>query len=310
MLLKNDFKNALQDCLVAVEKNPVMWVNYINASNCYIALGKLSKAEFILTGINDFAVCHRLAFVRSLRATLSAAIDHLASRQYSESKASALKVLEKSNDCFEAKIVLFDSFIGLGEIKEAKALSEVFRSTLVTSPGDCHCLRIIATILYYEGDFATALDFVHKASRLYPDDARTQALFKKIKNLQRLSDAGNDVFQMGDYATAAILWSEALSVDQFHFHSNKFLHLRRAEALVHLGKFEEAVMDCTAALSLSNNFRPALIFRGQCYLEMKQFLLALRDFERAWNVFSDGQALELIQHAKLMSNNTMIEWKS
>lgn len=52
------------------------------------------------------------------------------------------------------------------------------------------------------------------------------------------------------------------------------------QSCLQLGKLNEAVEDCTAALKLDENYLKALLRRAKCYMDLEQFEEAVQDYEK------------------------------
>lgn len=98
--------------------------SYVRASKCYVSLGQLDKAEEVLAQIDDASVTQQRRLVQRIRFGLERALDQLERSEYSASKMSALMVLEHTDECVLAKVVLIDSLIGLKEYDEARKLAK------------------------------------------------------------------------------------------------------------------------------------------------------------------------------------------
>jgi DnaJ family protein C protein 7 len=264
----------------------------------------LDKAELILNGLNSFEIVHQQNLVRFVRNALIRAQEQLDAKRFVESKATAKAVLERSKDCVEAKMVMFDSMIGLGEISEAVAFSQIFQLMLDSDPNDCNALSVLATVAYFKNEFDIASELLQKAAFRNPDDRRCQVLYRRMKTLIRLKQAGCEAFEIRDFQTAYVLFTEALTVDPLNRQFNKILFANRAATLMNLGLYREAIADCNLALFLDERYRKAVIRRGLCFIELGDFGSGMRDLEYAWRLQSDSEILELIKTAKERMKNS------
>jgi len=126
------------------------------------------------------------------------------------------------------------------------------------------------------------------------------SLFKMIKRLEQLKQAGNAAFSENRSSDAVTAYTDALAVDPLNVEYNSILYSNRAAAYVKLKKWQLAVDDCSRCLEGKPAFTKAKLRRAQCYLELKQFDEAIRDYNDM--IKDDPQNAELraaLKNAKL-----------
>ncbi|ETW07294.1 hypothetical protein H310_01849 [Aphanomyces invadans] len=103
---------------------------------------------------------------------------------------------------------------------------------------------------------------------------------KDVKKASEAKEAGNELFKAGRYLDAFDLYTKALrlcpSEDEYAY--NKAVYFsNRAACLLHLGRPEESIEDCTMAITHSPKYVKALMRRSQAYEKMDKMDEALQD---------------------------------
>lgn len=69
--------------------------------------------------------------------------------------------------------------------------------------------------------------------------------------------------------------------------------------VLQLGKLNDAVSDCTSALSLDEKYLKALLRRAWCYMELQNYKEAVRDYEQVYKMNMTRENKRLLHEAKL-----------
>nr|CAD7587376.1 unnamed protein product [Timema genevievae] len=104
---------------------------------------------------------------------------------------------------------------------------------------------------------------------------------KRAKALKQKKEEGNEAFKASRLAEAYNLYTEALRIDPHNSLTNAKLHFNRATVSSKLGRLNESVADCTAALKLDETYLKALLRRAKCHMDLNDFDEAVRDYEKA-----------------------------
>ena len=112
-------------------------------------------------------------------------------------------------------------------------------------------------------------------------------------------DEGNEAFKNGNLDQAFSLYSEALVVDLENKTTNSKLFFNRATVAAKLKKWNQAIADCTSALSLDDSYTKAYLRRAKCYMELAKFEDAIRDYEKLHRMDrSNFEYRQLLSQAK------------
>nr|CAD7437561.1 unnamed protein product [Timema bartmani] len=132
---------------------------------------------------------------------------------------------------------------------------------------------------------------------------------KRAKALKQKKEEGNEAFKASRLAEAYNLYTEALRIDPHNSLTNAKLHFNRATVSSKvcltlkfggdLGRLNESVADCTAALKLDETYLKALLRRAKCYMDLNDFDEAVRDYEKAVKMDKSRENKRLLQEAKL-----------
>ncbi|ROV93206.1 hypothetical protein VMCG_08754 [Cytospora schulzeri] len=101
-----------------------------------------------------------------------------------------------------------------------------------------------------------------------------------VQDALALKEQGNKRFAKGDYAGAEGLYSQAIIADP----KDPRLYTNRAMARVKLQRWEDAVSDCQACLSLSPDNMKALFQMAQAQVELRDYDDALENALRAHGI--------------------------
>lgn len=155
-----------------------------------------------------------------------------------------------------------DVLVDLRRLEEAHNLS----NSLLRQSGsnDSELLLARAKILYYRGDLENALKHLQQIMRTDPDNANCRNMLKRVRGVDELKRGGDDLYRKGLYAEALEHWSSCISLDPLNSVVVAKVYFNRANALSKLRRHEEAVNDCTSALSLDKEYAKAYIKRADC----------------------------------------------
>ncbi|ETV68683.1 hypothetical protein H257_15485 [Aphanomyces astaci] len=103
---------------------------------------------------------------------------------------------------------------------------------------------------------------------------------KDVKKASEAKEQGNEFFKAGRYLDAYDLYSKALRLcpleDEYAY--NKAVYFsNRAACLLHLGRPEESIEDCTMAITSSPKYVKAYMRRSQAYEKLDKMDEALQD---------------------------------
>uniref|UniRef100_K3W9B9 J domain-containing protein n=1 Tax=Globisporangium ultimum (strain ATCC 200006 / CBS 805.95 / DAOM BR144) TaxID=431595 RepID=K3W9B9_GLOUD len=137
-----------------------------------------------------------------------------------------------------------------------------------------------ASALHYQNKSEEALVLVNALEQVAPCSANVIQLKRKLTNMKDLKHHANNAFKRNDFDRAVTLYSQALRVDPHHDEYCAVVYCNRAAALMGLGQFESALLDCEDALKRKPQYPRALLRRARCNVALKKYHEALKDFDR------------------------------
>ncbi|KAL8618482.1 hypothetical protein ACOMHN_049899 [Nucella lapillus] len=120
-------------------------------------------------------------------------------------------------------------------------------------------------------------------------DAKERAQRRRVseKEAQALKEKGNLAFKENDFVKAEEFYSQAID----KVRDNPMLYTNRAQALIKLGKFEEALKDCDWALRANANTIKAYVHMGRAHLALEHYQQARDSFNNVLSIDPKKQAL-------------------
>ena len=172
-----------------------------------------------------------------------------------------------------------------GQLGQAQTLAmDIYRA----DPSDTGAIMLGARILLANNDVQKALQQSQMALRLDPDMQQAKQFLRKCKALSSLKDEANAAFKTNRTDQALAKYAELLQVADQNVEvdgeAKKFksvIHSNRAILLSKIGRYSEAIGDCTRALQLDASFTKPLKTRARAYQLNEQYEEAVRDFKRA-----------------------------
>ncbi|THH09682.1 hypothetical protein EW146_g8616 [Bondarzewia mesenterica] len=151
-------------------------------------------------------------------------------------------------------------------------------------PNSSDVLTLRGLVLFLCGKLAQALQHAASALRYDPGHEPAQRLRRRVKDVERLKEEGNQAFKSGRFQEALDKYTETLERIGENEEEGKGGQIRatllsnRATTLVKLSKYEEALVDTEASLALHPSSFKALRTRARINLHLEQYQSAVADF--------------------------------
>ena len=91
--------------------------------------------------------------------------------------------------------------------------------------------------------------------------------WKTLQKAENLKTSANQAFQDNLYEVAAGLFTQCLELDPLNGPFNQTLHFNRASAYHKIGKNDEALEDCDAAIALNKEYAKAYLKKGDIKMD-------------------------------------------
>eukprot|EP00474_Spongospora_subterranea_P002612 CRZ03070.1 hypothetical protein [Spongospora subterranea] len=301
-MMVEDFTSALQDSLKAIALDPMFCKAYVRAAKCYIHLGQLEDVYPLIKNANmkisaSFDVQAEVQRAKRLSRLLDECRAQIAAGKAASHLPSIQMLCEEMSQSLVAKIMLIEGMMARNKYEEVVSITT---RLIREHSSNVTLLRLRGTAYYFMGRLDQACSHSQEALRFDPDNQECFKLFKTVKRLEKLKEAGNAAFKAGRMQEAFDLYSEVLQVDPKNGRFNAVIFCNRAAVAIKKSMFQQAIQDCTACLDIEESNVKALCRRAMAYLETEDFEAAVRDLEcAARHSQNDRGVMEQLKHAKL-----------
>ncbi|KAI0369294.1 DnaJ-domain-containing protein [Pilatotrama ljubarskyi] len=171
--------------------------------------------------------------------------------------------------------------------KNWESASIAANDALRFEPQSPDAITVRGLLLFLTSKTAQATQHVQSALRLDPGHEAAMRLRRRIKDVERLKEEGNNAFKMGKLQEATDKYGEALErigTDPREGGGGlirAMLLSNRATTLVKLERYEDALADTEASLELNSTSFKALRTRARIHLHMEKYDAAIADFKSA-----------------------------
>ncbi|KAH7465479.1 DnaJ-like protein subfamily C member 7 [Phytophthora ramorum] len=136
-----------------------------------------------------------------------------------------------------------------------------------------------ATTLHYQNKVEDAVRILNVLEDVAPCSSNVFQLKRQWQEMKQLKHNGNARFKEGEYQEAVRFYSEAVQIDPQHFEYCAIIYCNRAAAQMGLERYHTAILDCNEALQRKPQYARALLRRARCYVALKMFHEAVKDFD-------------------------------
>ncbi|MCL4123340.1 UNVERIFIED_CONTAM: hypothetical protein GTU68_002895, partial [Idotea baltica] len=274
---------------------------YIRVAKCNIALGDANAALSVLRQANELEPTSKL--VRDEVANANALIrcgEEVEKATFKRDFRTAIyhldRALELATGCRLLKIMKAEYLVYLQRYSDAQ---EIVNEILQFDSANVDAIYVRGMCLYYQDNQEAAFTHFQHVLRLAPDHKKAKEIYKKAKLLKVKKEEGNTAFKKGNLREALNLYTEALAIDVNNKTTNAKLYCNKATVKAKLGKLEEAVDDCTAAINLSEGYIKAFLRRAKCYQDLEKHEEAVRDYEKVCKLDRSQENKRLLADAKV-----------
>ncbi|XP_046676525.1 dnaJ homolog subfamily C member 7 isoform X2 [Homalodisca vitripennis] len=299
-MMMSKYKEALEDARRSVTLNPKFTKGWIRVVKCCLALGDTSTTDNALTRLaelepNNPAVAEERKNLNILKRHEEDVKKAYDKKDYRRVVYYLDRSLDVAPACTRLKVLKAECLAYLGRYQEAQELANDIVSADQTN---ADAIYVRGMCLYYQDNVERAFSHFQHVLKLAPDHKKAIDIYKKARKMKDLKEQGNEAFNSGKLAEAYSLYSEALTIDPNNISTNSKLYSNRATVSYKLGRLNEAVTDCTAALNLDSKYLKALLRRAKCYMDLEQFEEAVQDYEKVCNLDKSRENKRLLADAK------------
>ncbi|KAL1225741.1 Inactive TPR repeat-containing thioredoxin TTL3 [Cardamine amara subsp. amara] len=136
-------------------------------------------------------------------------------------------------------------------------------------------LVVWAQVHMASGRFGEAVEAIQRAGKLDGNNREASMVLRRAQAVSAARSRGNDFFKAGRFQEACAAYGEGLDHDS----RNSVLLCNRAACLSKMGKFDRAVEDSTAALTVRPAYTKVRLRRADCNAKLGNWELAIGDYE-------------------------------
>ncbi|CAG2057515.1 unnamed protein product, partial [Timema podura] len=283
-MMMHHYKEALEDARKSVALDNTFVKGYIRIVKCSLALGDIITAENAIAKVqelepNNISLAPEISKIAVAKRFMEEGDKAYNKQDYRKVVFCMDRALEQVS-CVKFKLIKGECLAFLNRYQEAQ---EIANDILHVDKQNADAVYVRGMCLYYQDNVDRAFShFQHRA-----------------KALKQKKEEGNEAFKASRLAEAYNLYTEALRIDPHNSLTNAKLHFNRATVSSKLGRLNESVADCTAALKLDETYLKALLRRAKCYMDLNDFDEAVRDYEKAVKMDKSRENKRLLQEAKL-----------
>ena len=277
---KEEYKNALRDCLAALEINPNHFRALIRGAKCYTLLGKLESAQELLFRAekiqpNEATVMTEIKELSETKENLRRYKEFIHAKNYSQALYYIDKIIEKCDGDSEMKIHKIDTLILHGDLKKAEEMCNLMMNKYETTPklkfykGRCS---------YYMGNTAVAEKLLREALQLDPGYAQASQFLKNLKNYEKKKEQANSFFSAEKIIEAINAYTECLNFDPFNKYYNSVILSNRSACYMKNKDYVKALTDINKAIELNPEYIKAYSRRGNIKVQLEDYDEAIRDY--------------------------------
>nr|CCC90111.1 unnamed protein product [Trypanosoma congolense IL3000] len=271
------FSECIADCMEVIRLEPGNLKIYTRAAKAAASMGDLAGAVSHMEMIPEQHVTSSSA---SEKEKYISGLDLLRSAEANFGRP-------ESNDVWQMLIAQFSESFNF-RLRYAESLILQRRhmkavETLEVVPPSFRTPKLLYTMansLYMSG-----FEYFDKA-RVHLEDAEQldegcAQLLRVLNMVDEGKQKGNQYFQQKNFVAAMEHYTAAINSSEGNGQVLRILYCNRAAAYKELGKYREAIDDCTKAIQLDPTFSKAYARRARCHQFLSDFASAMRDFRLA-----------------------------
>ncbi|XP_014259984.1 dnaJ homolog subfamily C member 7 isoform X2 [Cimex lectularius] len=300
-MMQGHYNLALSDAHQAVALDPKFVKAWIRIAKCNLAIGDTAATENAIAKVKELDEKNTSLAVDVKNLEMFKLYSNDAHKAYNSKDFRKVvfcldRALEIGVACTRFKVLKAECLALLGRLQEAQ---ELVNDVLTKDKQNADAILVRGMCFYYLDNVSRAFDHFQRVLKLAPDHTKAMDIYKKAKALKQKKEEGNEAFNAGKNKEAYDLYSEALLIDPNNNLTNAKLYFNRATVSSKLGRLNEAIADCTAALALDPDYLKALLRRAKCYMDLQQFEEAVQDYKKATTMDKSRATKLLLNEAEM-----------
>jgi DnaJ family protein C protein 7 len=299
-MMLNQYELALLDARKSVALDRSFARGYIRIAKCSLVLGEATAASTAFSAARELSLTNSaiLPDVQKLNAIIelhSEGKKAYLAQDYTKTILCVERILEYV-PCTRFKLQKAGCLALLGRFQEAQNIAN---DILRIDEQNAEAFHIRGWCLYYQGNIKEALSQFKNALRLALNHGEAMNYYKKTKAFILKMEEGKKAFNEGRFSKAYSTYTEALKIDPKNNPMKTKLLFNRAMVCQRLRRLAEAVADCTSALDVNKAYPKALLVRAQCYMDLRAFDKAVRDYKTAFEMDRSPDTMRHLEDAEL-----------
>jgi len=308
-MMLGHYRPALEDANRAVQLDPQYVKGWLRVGKCHVALGSAGPAQSVLgkalrLAPGDAALQAELQQANALAAALESTQQASLRSEYRVAIFQLDQALRYAMGATDLKIRKAEYLTYLGRISEAE---DIVNDILLRDSMDADAIYVRGLCRYYQDNQDTAFSHFQKVLRMAPDHTKAKETYKRAKLLIQKKEEGNKAFKLAEFQKAINIYTEALEIDTRNNTTNSKLFCNRGIAFAKLGKLEQSIVDCSAAVALDENYVKAYLRRANSYQQSEQYEEAVRDLEKVYKLQKTVDHKRFLQEAKVQLKNSKLK---
>jgi DnaJ family protein C protein 7 len=296
-MMLHQYELALVDARKAVALDCSFANGYIQIAKCSLALGEVIATNTGLSVVRRLSLTNSaiLPDLNKLDAVIAFHMegkDAYLAHDYKKRIFCVDKILEYV-PCARYKLQKAACLAFLGLFQKAQ---DIASDVLHIDKHNAEAFHIRGRCLYYQGNIKEAHKQFKYALQHEPDYREAWNYYKRANTLSQKMKKGKKAYNEGRFSEAYDTYTEALKIDPENNPVKIKLFIKRAVACQSL---TEAVADCTSVLELNRNYPKALLVRAECYMDLRYFDKAVRDFKSAFEMDRSAENMRRVEYAEL-----------
>jgi len=281
-LAMHQLEKCVDDSNDAINLDPNFVKGWVRKGRALYYLGRFKEAKQSLQKArdldsNDSTVRQDLNMIDHVEKTYQEAENYYNAKDYARALEYYKKALQSCPDLAPAKIKAIETLSKTGDTKTAIELCNRYGPEL---SHNVEFLYVKGLALCSHGQTDSGKRVWVEALKLDPDNTKCRNAIKIVNRQEEAKEKGNAAFKAARYDEAVKHYTTGIDLDPYNKTIASTLYANRAACYLKLKKYAEAVGDCNKAIELNDGYAKAYLRRGEAKMEMGEYDEAVRDFNR------------------------------
>ena len=257
---------------------------YFRLGQSYLALGKLyeAKREYekgLKMSPKETTLLNEIQKIEKIEKHIENVKHYKNKELFDNALAEIEYALILSPQSIPFQLEKSEILIELKKYKEAAKLSGNILKTV--QPNNSDAMFIRGKALFYQGMSKESSHLLLTALQFDPDNLKCLQFRKKIKEIEKLKEEGNELFQKGNLKESYEKYTDAIKIDPNASSLNSQIYCNRSAVAMKMNDFKLAQKDASIAIDLNPDYVKAYIRRAAAYEKLENFQEAVYDLNKA-----------------------------